>query len=199
MNTCWIKAYVVKSTELGSLRLDQNQSDMDTNTDEIDSDDCDSLSDDDEADGSVEEEEGSQQTQVGVNGDYEGGISGDAGRPTGEVVTRLKEQRLAQLADPGASTSASPAETEPNRGLRSAADVISRLRWDPDLDVSDYVVGYVDRFRGPQEKLLEQWKSDQTDEEFIPQHRILYFKRKEDSTVVWDRKLRIDKVFGSGR
>lgn len=49
------------------------------------------------------------------------------------------------------------------------------------------------------EKALDTWKSEQTDEEFIPQHRILYFKRKSDSTVVWERRTRIDLLFGSGR
>lgn len=82
--------------------------------------------------------------------------------------------------------------------LRTAADVINRLRWDPALDESDYIVGYEDRFLGAKEKPLESWKSDQTDEEFIPQHRILYFKRASDGEVVWERRTRIDKVFGSG-
>jgi uncharacterized protein (UPF0248 family) len=75
---------------------------------------------------------------------------------------------------------------------------MNRLRWDPGLDVSNYAVGYVDRFKGTQEKPLEQWKSEQTDEDFIPQHRILYFKRIADGAVMWDRRSRIDEVFGSG-
>lgn len=32
--------------------------------------------------------------------------------------------------------------------LRTAADVIQRIRWDPRLDPADFSVGYVDRFRG---------------------------------------------------
>ena len=32
--------------------------------------------------------------------------------------------------------------------LRSASDVLSRLRWDPDFSSSGYVVGYEDRFLG---------------------------------------------------
>jgi uncharacterized protein (UPF0248 family) len=82
--------------------------------------------------------------------------------------------------------------------LRTAADVMNRLRWDGSLDSSDYVVGYEDRFLGPREKALDQWKSEQTDEEFIPQHRILYFRRKSDGVLVWDRKARRDDLFGSG-
>jgi uncharacterized protein (UPF0248 family) len=86
--------------------------------------------------------------------------------------------------------------------LRPASDVLNRLRWDPSLDPSDYIIGYEDRFLGARETGLEKWKTEQTDEEFIPQHRILYFKKKcgDDGKgeVVWERATRIDRVFGSG-
>lgn len=86
--------------------------------------------------------------------------------------------------------------------LRPASDVLNRLRWDPSLDPSDYIIGYEDRFLGAKETGLEKWKTEQTDEEFIPQHRILYFKRKGGdggaADIVWERATRIDKVFGSG-
>lgn len=82
--------------------------------------------------------------------------------------------------------------------LRPASDVLNRLRWDPNLDPNDYIVGYEDRFSGAKEMSLEKWKTEQTDEEFIPQHRILYFKRRSYGTVVWERRRRIDLMFGSG-
>jgi uncharacterized protein (UPF0248 family) len=86
--------------------------------------------------------------------------------------------------------------------LRPAADVLHRLRWDPNLDPGEYIIGYEDRFLGARETSLEKWKTEQTDEEFIPQHRILYFKKRggDDGKgeVVWERATRIDKVFGSG-
>jgi uncharacterized protein (UPF0248 family) len=86
--------------------------------------------------------------------------------------------------------------------LRPASDILHRLRWDPNLDPSEYIIGYEDRFLGARETGLEKWKTEQTDEEFIPQHRILYFKRKGGESgsgeVVWERATRIDKVFGSG-
>lgn len=82
--------------------------------------------------------------------------------------------------------------------FRTAADVLNRLRWDPALDSGNYVVGYEDRFAGAMEKGLDLWKSEQTDDEFIPQHRILYFKRRSDGVVVWDRMSRTDLLFGSG-
>lgn len=82
--------------------------------------------------------------------------------------------------------------------FRSAVDVLNRIRWDDGMDSSDYLVGYEDRFVGAQEKALDGWRTEQTDEEFIPQHRILYFKRKSDGVIVWDRRSRVDTIFGSG-
>ncbi|KAK6819253.1 hypothetical protein RU639_008103 [Aspergillus parasiticus] len=82
--------------------------------------------------------------------------------------------------------------------LRSASDVLSRLRWDAEFDIEDYIVGYDDRFLGEREMPVGQWKADLTDEAFIPMHRILYFKRKSDGVKVWDRETRTDLLFGSG-
>ncbi len=87
---------------------------------------------------------------------------------------------------------------EPGKKFRTAADVLNRLRWDPELDSGDYIIGYEDRFVGPMERALDTWKTEQTDEEFIPQHRILYFKRKGDGRIVWERSTRKDEIFGSG-
>ena len=47
------------------------------------------------------------------------------------------------------------------------------------------------------------WKggvADVTDEEWIPQHRIMYFRKKGDEVGrrVWDRATRLDRLFGSG-
>ncbi|KAI7970895.1 hypothetical protein EIK77_000562 [Talaromyces pinophilus] len=82
--------------------------------------------------------------------------------------------------------------------LRPADDVLNRLRWDASFDFSDYVVGYVDRFIGEKEMPIDRWKSEQTHEEFIPMHRVLYFKRKSDGERVWDREKRIDLIFNTG-
>jgi uncharacterized protein (UPF0248 family) len=82
--------------------------------------------------------------------------------------------------------------------LRPADEVLSRLRWDPSLNSGDYLVGYVDRFVGEKEVPIDRWKTEQTDEEFIPMHRVLYFKRRSDGERVWDRERRIDLIFNSG-
>jgi uncharacterized protein (UPF0248 family) len=176
----WIQWSLTKSEELQPQQFQQVQVELAGDTDEMDSEDCDSVTDeeDDEwADEAFLQAEGTNTIQEGVH------------------RTSLADHTSKQ---PAAGPPMHGEDAKVDRKLRSAADVMSRLRWDPGMDVSDYVVGYVDRFRGPQEKLLEQWKSEQTEEDFIPQHRILYFKRIGDGAVVWDRRLRIDDVFGSG-
>ncbi|QGA19806.1 hypothetical protein EYB26_007500 [Talaromyces marneffei] len=82
--------------------------------------------------------------------------------------------------------------------LRPAGDILNRLRWDASFDSSEYVVGYIDRFVGEKEMPIDRWKSEQTHEEFIPMHRVSYFKRKSDGVRVWDREKRIDLIFNTG-
>jgi hypothetical protein len=46
---------------------------------------------------------------------------------------------------------------------------------------------------------LVKWKSEQTDEEFIPMHRIVWVRKKhDDGEKVWDRRAKGDLSFGSG-
>ena len=85
--------------------------------------------------------------------------------------------------------------------LRPAKDVLSRIRHDPALQEADYIVGYHDRHADVMEMSVSDWKGggDVTDEEWIPQHRILYFRQKSDpERKVWDRATRLDRLFGSG-
>jgi poly(A) polymerase Pap1/uncharacterized protein (UPF0248 family)/exonuclease III len=87
----------------------------------------------------------------------------------------------------------------PLNSLRPAQDIISRIHWDPALSVDDFVIGYEDRFVGVKEISLAKWKSEQTDDEFIPRHRIVWVKRVgEREGIVWDRRSKVDLIFGSG-
>jgi uncharacterized protein (UPF0248 family) len=76
-------------------------------------------------------------------------------------------------------------------------DVINRINWDSKFSRDDYIIGFVDRFEGQLEVSMNSWKKETTDEEFIPQHRVLYI-RHVDGEIVWDRRRRIDKIFYSG-
>ena len=88
--------------------------------------------------------------------------------------------------------------------LRPAKDILSRIRHDPALNESDFIVGYIDRHAPEMMEMdVSTWKggvADVTDEEWIPQHRIMYFRKKgdEEGRRVWDRATRLDRLFGSG-
>lgn len=84
--------------------------------------------------------------------------------------------------------------------LRPAQDIISRIHWDPLLAADNFLIGYEDRFIGVKEIELGKWKSEQTDEEFIPMHRIVWVRKSEvaGGGKVWDRREKLDLIFGSG-
>ncbi|XP_051018208.1 leukocyte receptor cluster member 9 [Acomys russatus] len=107
---------------------------------------------------------------------------------------------------PGA-TGPSPEVSQPEAGskkpaLRTAADVIQRIRWDPRLDPADFSVGYTDRFLGVQEEPFCAFCWDEPLAALgpgvlaVPQHRIRYFRFR--GRLVWDRASRTDLIFGSG-
>ncbi|KAI1393974.1 uncharacterized protein F4822DRAFT_424432 [Hypoxylon trugodes] len=108
------------------------------------------------------------------------------------------EQEASEPRTKKDSTTRLPRRSKDGVKLRSAGDVLNRLRWDPATDSSDYIVVYEDRFSGTMERSVDSWKSDTTHEEFIPEHRIMCFKRKSDGTIVWDRAEKLDQIFGSG-
>jgi uncharacterized protein (UPF0248 family) len=83
--------------------------------------------------------------------------------------------------------------------LRPSRDVYNRLFWDKTYSVDDFLLGYEDRFKGVREMPLVSWKRELTDEEYIPFHRVVYFREKGvDGKVIWDRRTRLDLIFGSG-
>lgn len=81
--------------------------------------------------------------------------------------------------------------------LRPSGDVLKRLHWDSAFPAEDYNVVYLDRFAGYMEIPASEWKSDTSDGEFIPQHRITGFRKISTGEVVWSREARVDKIFGS--
>ncbi|KAJ5648894.1 uncharacterized protein N7484_002617 [Penicillium longicatenatum] len=82
-------------------------------------------------------------------------------------------------------------------GVTVMADIINRIIWDSSLSPENYVIVFLDRFQGELEVGFDSWKKESTDEEFIPQHRVLYI-RHVDGEIIWDRRRRIDKIFNSG-
>ncbi|KAJ5725094.1 uncharacterized protein N7483_006451 [Penicillium malachiteum] len=76
-------------------------------------------------------------------------------------------------------------------------DIINHIIWDESFNPDNYVIVFLDRFEGELELSFAGWKKESTDEEFIPQHRVLYI-RHINGDVVWDRRRRIDTIFNSG-
>ncbi|KAL9005754.1 MAG: hypothetical protein Q9188_001465 [Gyalolechia gomerana] len=112
----------------------------------------------------------------------------------GGTMSRAKAKRTRKVNQRSVSS-----QQTVSTSLRPVHDVMNRIRHDSDFRASDYVVGYRDRHVGIMEKALEDWSFDGVEEEeFIPLHRIVYFKRISDDHVVWDREKRIDEIFGSG-
>ncbi|KAJ5614786.1 hypothetical protein N7528_008440 [Penicillium herquei] len=80
---------------------------------------------------------------------------------------------------------------------KAFADIINRIIWDESFSPDNYVIVFLDRFEGELEVSFAGWKKESTDEEFIPQHRVLYI-RHINGDIVWDRRRRIDTIFNSG-
>ncbi|KAK3905699.1 2'-5' RNA ligase superfamily-domain-containing protein [Staphylotrichum tortipilum] len=166
--SCWLSAEVVNRGELGELEVDRREWGEYTPGEEEDESD---------------EEEEEEQAGSGTGSDGDDSWEKDRKK-------RSKKGGKQPIA-------AVDLRADKTKKFRTAADAMNRIRWDPGLDSTEYLVGYEDRFTGAQEKDLGAWKTEQTDEEFIPQHRILYFKRKTDGLIVWDRRTRFDKLFGN--
>ena len=96
-------------------------------------------------------------------------------------------------------TNKKPIRMRKGMRMRTAADVVNRIHWDPALDASDFTVVYVDRFTGLVAMSLVEFArsrcSDSTGDVWIPQHRIrrIAYRRYP----VWDKEDKLDYVFGS--
>ncbi|KAL2153146.1 hypothetical protein VTH82DRAFT_4301 [Thermothelomyces myriococcoides] len=166
--SCWLGASVVNRDDLGELELDSREwGEYTPGEEEVDED----------------EEEGEQDATPSPDFEYE-----ELARKEGRKKKGSGSKKPIAVVD---------LRADKTKKFRSALDAMNRIRWDPQIDSSDYVIGYEDRFAGAQEKELSSWKTEQTDEEFIPQHRILYFRRKSDGKLVWDRRTRLDELFGN--
>lgn len=87
--------------------------------------------------------------------------------------------------------------------LRTASDVLSRLKWSEDehMNAQNTIMGYDCRIHGPMEKCVDDYTGI-NDGGDIPEHRIQYFRRagfnNYEKSIFWDRAARVDRLFGSG-
>ncbi|KAF8462765.1 hypothetical protein BDZ91DRAFT_796992 [Kalaharituber pfeilii] len=173
-------------------------------------DDEDSLDDMDEDYTSLYEEEECQRKErasgdkyhdtdlAGTGDNQNSSAQASLGRPSSAKRQRQRRQQLQQEPEAVAPPSQ---ERIKKAKLRPVQDIINRIKWDPAMDIHDYIVGYEDRFLGTMVMNLAKWTSkrrDETDEEWIPLHRVVWVKRARDGKVIWDKEERIDMLFGSG-
>ncbi|KAL4226766.1 hypothetical protein ACF0H5_014746 [Mactra antiquata] len=84
--------------------------------------------------------------------------------------------------------------------MKTSMDVVKRILWDSALQQDQFLVGYMDRIDGLKEKYFNAFSwEDIASVDYtvlaIPKHRIQYFKYKNE--IVWDKRCRLDNVFGS--
>ncbi|KAI0395106.1 DUF455 domain-containing protein [Xylariaceae sp. FL0594] len=187
-NTSWMSASLVNNRpSLSDLSSSIRVDDRDWGAYTPAGDD-DGFDDDDDEEEDDEEEEYATEDEI-LDADEES--SSKKSKPKSKSKSRSRSKT--------AGTNPPPTGTDKKKApLRSSADVMNRIRWDPSMDSGDFVVGYEDRFAGVVERALDEWRTESTDEEFVPRHRILYFRRRSDGVKVWDRVERRDDVFGSG-
>eukprot|EP00033_Pygsuia_biforma_P003978 GCRY01004357.1.p1 GENE.GCRY01004357.1~~GCRY01004357.1.p1 ORF type:complete len:731 (-),score=169.61 GCRY01004357.1:391-2583(-) len=78
--------------------------------------------------------------------------------------------------------------------MRTAADVLSRVRWDNGFSEDEWLVGYLDRVTGVKEVTIAQWDEGLPNGlGAIPEHTVQYFKCRGE--IVWDKRVRLDSVF----
>ncbi|KAF7655554.1 hypothetical protein LDENG_00054470 [Lucifuga dentata] len=118
----------------------------------------------------------------------------------GEKVAKPKKKNKVNKATKPKDTEAKEINKKPR--MRTADDVISRILWDPSVEASEFIVGYVDRFLGVLERPFSDFNwdinpcdCDYSAELALPRHRIQYFSYRGHR--VWDRHSRTDRVFGS--
>ncbi|KAK3262994.1 hypothetical protein CYMTET_28178 [Cymbomonas tetramitiformis] len=95
-------------------------------------------------------------------------------------------------------------ETKSSTRLRTAADVVHRIMWDEKLrkHMNNFTIGYTDRFVGILEEPFDKFEWEDmarvgiSTRVLVPKHRIEYFKFA--GRLVWDKRKRVDHVFGSG-
>ncbi|RDW64899.1 hypothetical protein BP6252_10550 [Coleophoma cylindrospora] len=115
------------------------------------------------------------------------------------IKPRARPQPQRPSASAAAAAPRAHADGQPGRKMRPALDVLNRLRYDPGYKLDDFVIGYLDRHAGVVEKPAGAWEVDSTCEEWVPQHKILYFRDEKggkEGGKVWEREARLDRVFG---
>ncbi|KDO18142.1 hypothetical protein SPRG_16348, partial [Saprolegnia parasitica CBS 223.65] len=124
-------------------------------------------------------------------------------KPPPPALSRRSSSNNSKPPAPDKPKKKAPAATSPKaekKSMRTATDVIHRIMWDDSITQTEVIVGYLDRFIGTVERNFAafNWADISTlsqNETAIPQHRIQYFRWRDE--IIWDKRVRLDRVFGS--
>ncbi|KDO17067.1 hypothetical protein SPRG_17508, partial [Saprolegnia parasitica CBS 223.65] len=124
-------------------------------------------------------------------------------KPPPPALSRRSSSNSSKPPAPDKPKKKAPAATSPKaekKSMRTATDVIHRIMWDDSITQTEVIVGYLDRFIGTVERNFAafNWADISTlsqNETAIPQHRIQYFRWRDE--IIWDKRVRLDRVFGS--
>ncbi|MEM1347128.1 MAG: RNA repair domain-containing protein [Myxococcota bacterium] len=72
--------------------------------------------------------------------------------------------------------------------LATSREAYNRIKWDPSMDETAFVIGYRERSGRTKEVPLVEWSPDGD----VPFHRVWYIRRGD--VTVWDREARVDLV-----
>lgn len=85
---------------------------------------------------------------------------------------------------------------ETKQKFKGSEFIFQRIKWDDNIDKSQVLIGYIDRFSGIKEIKFNEFKGVHEDRDGIPLHRIRYFKINDK--IVWDRETKLDLITGVG-
>jgi len=74
--------------------------------------------------------------------------------------------------------------------IRPSEEIYKKIKHNPEVDSSEYIIGYMDRFTGMQEIPFDDFLVDKLNPKGVPLHRVWYFKH--NNVMIWDREKRID-------
>lgn len=64
-------------------------------------------------------------------------------------------------------------EEDVKKKVRTAKAAIDKVLWDPNLDSSEYTVGYFDKYMGTLEMSIDNYRKSE-----VKEHRLMYLKKR---------------------
>jgi uncharacterized protein (UPF0248 family) len=116
--------------------------------------------------------------------------AGNFKKKKGSNPAEVRRQFLEHSMNVSGSHAPNPNSSSSGK-LRPGKEVLNRMKYDERFDVSDFVVGYIDRQEGILEKKVQDW------EPYGQEELMAYIRNVKTDEVVWDKVRKVDSVFGT--